>query len=113
MTATTIPETEMTGTESSEETRSILFVENTDDRDVGVVRSAARENRPSEDRPNEEQSAALSDAGGRLEARTLDLLILLSRRKRIILQTTLSAALLAALGSALLPNRYTARKISD
>jgi len=117
MTATTIPETEMTGTHSSEETRAMLFVENTFvaskvDQDLAVVRSAPGEDRTIAEKDlshslNEAQTAALN-AGGRMEAHTLDLLILLSRRKRIILQTTLSAALLAAIGSALLPNRYAA-----
>ena len=112
MTATTIPETEMTGTHSSEETRAMLFVENTFvaskvDQDLAVVRSAPGEDRTIAEKDlshslNEAQTAALN-AGGRMEAHTLDLLILLSRRKRIILQTTLSAALLAAIGSALLP----------
>ena len=43
-----------------------------------------------------------------METYTLDLLILLGRSKRLILQTTLSAALLATIGSALLPSLYTA-----
>jgi tyrosine-protein kinase Etk/Wzc len=38
----------------------------------------------------------------------LDLLIILSRRKQIILRTTLAAAVLAGIVSLLLPNRYTA-----
>jgi uncharacterized protein involved in exopolysaccharide biosynthesis len=38
----------------------------------------------------------------------LDLLIVLSRRKRIILRTTLAAAVLAAIVALVLPNRYTA-----
>src|ERR1700687_4501547 len=42
------------------------------------------------------------------ECHVLDLLIILSRRKRTILRTTLAAAVLAAIVSLLLPNRYTA-----
>jgi hypothetical protein len=42
------------------------------------------------------------------ESRVLDLLIVLSRRKQIILGTTLVAAVLAAMFTLLLPNRYTA-----
>jgi tyrosine-protein kinase Etk/Wzc len=42
------------------------------------------------------------------ESQVLDLLIVLSRRKRIILRTTLAAAVLAAIVSLVLPNRYTA-----
>jgi uncharacterized protein involved in exopolysaccharide biosynthesis len=38
----------------------------------------------------------------------LDLLIVLSRRKRIILRTTLAAAVLAAIVALVLPNRFTA-----
>src|SRR5258708_20698654 len=41
-------------------------------------------------------------------AHVLDLLIVLSRRKRIILRTTLATAVLASIVSLLLPNRYTA-----
>lgn len=42
------------------------------------------------------------------ESHVLDLLIVLSRRKQIILQATLAAAIVAAAVSLLLPNRYTA-----
>jgi tyrosine-protein kinase Etk/Wzc len=42
------------------------------------------------------------------EAQVLDLLIILSRRKHIILRTTLAAAVLAGVFSLCLPNRYTA-----
>src|SRR5271166_3264514 len=42
------------------------------------------------------------------ECGTLDLLIVLSRRKTIILRTTLAAALLTAIVAFLMPNRYTA-----
>jgi len=42
------------------------------------------------------------------ECHVLDLLIILSRRKQIILRNTLAAAVLAAIVSLLLPNRYTA-----
>ena len=42
------------------------------------------------------------------ESRVLDLLIVLSQRKQVILRTTLVAAVLAAVVSLLLPNRYTA-----
>jgi uncharacterized protein involved in exopolysaccharide biosynthesis len=38
----------------------------------------------------------------------LDLLIILSRRKQILLRTTLAAAVLAVIVSLMLPNRYTA-----
>ncbi|MBZ5654385.1 MAG: chain length determinant family protein [Acidobacteriia bacterium] len=42
------------------------------------------------------------------EFHVLDLLIILSRRKQVILRTTLAAAVLATIVSLLLPNRYTA-----
>ena len=42
------------------------------------------------------------------ESRVLDLMIILSRRKQIILATTLVTAVLAAIVALLLPNRYTA-----
>ena len=42
------------------------------------------------------------------ESRLLDLLILLGRHKRIILQSTIAATILGAILAALLPNRYTA-----
>jgi tyrosine-protein kinase Etk/Wzc len=42
------------------------------------------------------------------EARVLDLLIVLSRRKRLILRTTVATATVAAIVALLLPNRYTA-----
>ena len=42
------------------------------------------------------------------ESHVLDLLIVLSRRKQMILRTTLAAAIVAATVSLLLPNRYTA-----
>ncbi|MGD0790747.1 MAG: GNVR domain-containing protein [Terriglobales bacterium] len=42
------------------------------------------------------------------ECHVLDLLIILSRRKQLILRTTLAAGFLAAIVSLLLPNRYTA-----
>jgi uncharacterized protein involved in exopolysaccharide biosynthesis len=42
------------------------------------------------------------------ECNALDLLIVLSERKRIILRTTLASAVLAAIVALLLPNRYTA-----
>jgi len=42
------------------------------------------------------------------ECHVLDLLIILSRRKQVILGTTLATAVLAAIVSLLLPNRYTA-----
>src|SRR6266478_7072555 len=42
------------------------------------------------------------------ECHVLDLLIILSRHKQIILGATLAAAVLAAIVSLLLPNRYTA-----
>jgi uncharacterized protein involved in exopolysaccharide biosynthesis len=42
------------------------------------------------------------------EFQLLDLLIVLSRRKRIVLGTTLASAVLAGIVSMLLPNRYTA-----
>jgi uncharacterized protein involved in exopolysaccharide biosynthesis len=42
------------------------------------------------------------------ECHVLDLLIILSRRKQIILRTTLATAVLAAMVSLLLPNRYIA-----
>jgi tyrosine-protein kinase Etk/Wzc len=51
---------------------------------------------------------SVSAVDSRQESNLLDLLIILSRRKQIILRTTLAAALLTALGSLLLPNRYTA-----
>jgi tyrosine-protein kinase Etk/Wzc len=42
------------------------------------------------------------------EARVLDLLIVLSRRQRLILYTTLATAAVAAIVAVLVPNRYTA-----
>jgi len=48
------------------------------------------------------------DPGERDERDALDLLIVLSREKRIVLRTTLAAALLAAIVALVLPNRYTA-----
>jgi uncharacterized protein involved in exopolysaccharide biosynthesis len=54
------------------------------------------------------QSAASAVRGKLNECNVLDLLIILSRRKHIVLRTTLAAAILAALVSLLLPNRYTA-----
>src|SRR5438445_10844121 len=42
------------------------------------------------------------------ECHVLDLLIILSRRQQIIQRMTLAAAVLAAIVSLLLPNRYTA-----
>ncbi|MGO9863531.1 MAG: GNVR domain-containing protein [Terriglobales bacterium] len=48
-------------------------------------------------------------AGGELSERdVLDWLLALSRRKRLILRTTLAAAVLAAMVALVLPNRYTA-----
>jgi uncharacterized protein involved in exopolysaccharide biosynthesis len=48
-------------------------------------------------------------SGGELSERdVLDWLIVLSRRKRLILRTTLAAAVLAAIVALVLPNRYTA-----
>jgi tyrosine-protein kinase Etk/Wzc len=52
--------------------------------------------------------AASAVRGEPYESHVLDLLIILSRRKQIILRTTLAAALLAGVVSLLLPNRYTA-----
>ena len=54
------------------------------------------------------QPAAAAIRGEPYECHVLDLLIILSRRKQIILWTTLAAAVLAAIVSLLLPNRYTA-----
>ena len=51
---------------------------------------------------------AVSAVPSRQESNLLDLLIILSRHQQIILRTTLAAALLTALGSLLLPNRYNA-----
>jgi uncharacterized protein involved in exopolysaccharide biosynthesis len=51
---------------------------------------------------------AAGAGGAPYGSHVLDLLILLSRRKPIILRTTLAAAVLAAIVSQLLPNRYTA-----
>jgi tyrosine-protein kinase Etk/Wzc len=48
------------------------------------------------------------NAGEPSECPVLDLLIILSRRKQIILRTILAAAVLAAIVSWLLPDRYTA-----
>ncbi len=42
------------------------------------------------------------------ESHLLDLLIIVSRRKAIVLRTTLAAALMAAMVAFVLPNRYTA-----
>lgn len=52
--------------------------------------------------------AATTVRGEPNECHILDLLIILSRRKQIILRATLAAAILAAIVSFLLPNRYTA-----
>ncbi|MGD1213715.1 MAG: Wzz/FepE/Etk N-terminal domain-containing protein [Terriglobales bacterium] len=52
--------------------------------------------------------AARAVRGEPYECRVLDLLIILSRRKPLILRATLAAALLAGMVSLLLPNRYTA-----
>src|SRR5260370_26448522 len=54
------------------------------------------------------QSAASAGRAERCGSHGLDLLIVLSRRKEIILRTTLAAAVLASIVSLLLPNRYTA-----
>jgi tyrosine-protein kinase Etk/Wzc len=54
------------------------------------------------------RSAASAVRGELNECNVLDLLIILSRRKHIVLRTTLAAAVLAAMVSLLLPNRYTA-----
>jgi tyrosine-protein kinase Etk/Wzc len=58
------------------------------------------------------ETPALQLAGGvrgePSECHVLDLLIILSRRKHIVLRTTLAAAVLAVIVSLLLPNRYTA-----
>jgi len=52
--------------------------------------------------------AASTVSGAPSERNLLDWLIILSRRKQIILRTTLAAAVLAAIASLLVPNRYTA-----
>ncbi len=52
--------------------------------------------------------AASAVRNGSSECHVLDLLIVLSWRKRIILRTTLAAAVLAAIVVLVLPNRYTA-----
>ena len=54
------------------------------------------------------QPAVNAVRGEPSECHVLDLLIILSRRKRIILRTTLATAVLAAIVSWWLPNRYTA-----
>jgi tyrosine-protein kinase Etk/Wzc len=54
------------------------------------------------------QPAATTVRGEPNECHILDLLIILSRRKQIILRATLAAAVLSAIVSLLLPNRYTA-----
>lgn len=54
------------------------------------------------------QPAAGAVRGEANECHVLDLLIILSRRKHIVLRTTLAAAILSAIVSLLLPNRYTA-----
>jgi uncharacterized protein involved in exopolysaccharide biosynthesis len=58
--------------------------------------------------PHGSPPAASAIRGQPYQFNLLDLLILLSRRKRIILRTTLTAAVLAGIVSLLLPNRYTA-----
>ena len=68
-----------------------------------TLESATRELTTPDLRPP--SRAASSESG---EGRILDLLIVLSRRKRLILSATLTAALLSAAVSLLLPNRYTA-----
>lgn len=52
--------------------------------------------------------AASAVRGEPYEPRVLDLLIILSRRKQLILRATLAAAVLAAIVVLLVPNRYTA-----
>jgi uncharacterized protein involved in exopolysaccharide biosynthesis len=52
--------------------------------------------------------AASAVRGERYESHILDLLIILSQGKQIILRTTLAAAIMAATVSLMLPNRYTA-----
>jgi tyrosine-protein kinase Etk/Wzc len=54
------------------------------------------------------QGAESAVRGQSYESHVLDLLIILSRRKHIILRTTLAAAVLASVFSLCLPNRYTA-----
>jgi tyrosine-protein kinase Etk/Wzc len=54
------------------------------------------------------QPAAGAVRGEANECHVLDLLIILSRRKHIVLRTTLAAAVLSAIVSLLLPNRYSA-----
>src|SRR5260370_37233071 len=54
------------------------------------------------------QSAASAVRAEPYGSHALDLLIVLSRRKEIILRTTLAAAVLASIVSLLLRNRYTA-----
>jgi tyrosine-protein kinase Etk/Wzc len=80
------------------------------------VATAAAETIATESRDDE--TLAVATPGLRAAARRLrreprefnvfDLLIVLSRRKQIILRTTLAAAVLAAIVALVLPNRYTA-----
>jgi tyrosine-protein kinase Etk/Wzc len=52
--------------------------------------------------------AATAICGEPCESHLLDLLIIVSRRKAIVLRTTLASALMAAMVAFVLPNRYTA-----
>jgi tyrosine-protein kinase Etk/Wzc len=55
-----------------------------------------------------ERPASFADPAPPAEARLVDLLIVLSRRKRLLLGITLAAAAVGAVTALLLPNRYTA-----
>jgi tyrosine-protein kinase Etk/Wzc len=55
-----------------------------------------------------DQAAAATVRGLSYESKMLDLLIILSRRKRVILRATVAAAVLGAGFALCLPNRYTA-----
>jgi uncharacterized protein involved in exopolysaccharide biosynthesis len=58
-----------------------------------------------------DQSQNRSARGAPAEFTALDFLIILARRKRLILWFTLGAAVLAAIVSLLIPNRYTAATV--
>jgi tyrosine-protein kinase Etk/Wzc len=78
-----------------------MLAESIDDDRLDLARAHGREN------PGV-PPAASAVRGALYETRVLDLLIVLARGKKIVLGATVAAAVLAAIVSLLLPNRYTA-----
>jgi tyrosine-protein kinase Etk/Wzc len=87
--------------------------------ETGRLRAGEASEVHSEDLPRDDrESAAVANPrppqpdsaahGEPREAQLLDLLLVLAQGKRIVLQTTMAAALLAGIVALLLPNRYTA-----